>query len=159
MQRRIRQAAGPLADQVNSSLARLNTNLGKKEHTLVIMALKSETRRWYFLTHFMDIIDTAQIHQANEIIASYDGAYQDLLDRRADILENASDDNGTDQLLDINRVAVIKLSIQLRRQLIREVLDAEQRKQFAAKFAPDPEPRPAAAGESPANGSGKPDNR
>lgn len=135
----IRQAAGPLADQVNSSLARLNTNLGKKEHTLVIMAMKSETRRWYFLTHFMGIIDDQQFVRCSDIIDSYADEYQDLLERRARILENARDGQNTRQLLEFNKVAAIKLSIQVRKQMIRTVLSPEQRKQYAAQFAPPPD--------------------
>ncbi len=135
----IRQAAGPLADQVNSSLARLNTNLGKKEHTLVIMAMKSETRRWYFLTHFMGIIDDQQFVQCSDIIDSHADQYQDLLERRARILENARDGQNTGQLLEFNKVAAIKLSIQVRKQMIRTVLTPEQRKQYAAQFSPSPD--------------------
>ena len=87
----IQLAAGPMADSVNSSLARLNTNLGRKEHTLVLMAMKSETRRWYFLTHMVSIIDKQQIQQATTLIDSYGDTWQDLLDRRARILESERD--------------------------------------------------------------------
>ncbi len=140
----IRMAAGPLADQVNSSLARLNSNLAKKEHTLVIMAMKSETRRWYFLNNFTGLVNDEQMLQATAIIDSHAGEYQDLLDRRARILENARDGQGTEQLLEYNKVAAIKLSIQVRKQIIREVLDREQKAQYAARFeSPQPvEPKP-----------------
>lgn len=131
-----------MADHVNSSLARLNTNLGQKEHTLVIMAMKSETRRRYFLMYFVDIINDEQFLQASDIIDSYADQYQDLLDRRARILENARDGQDTEQLLKFNKVAAIKLSIEVRKHLIRDVLDREQKKQYADKFAPPSENEP-----------------
>lgn len=133
-------AAGPMADTVNSSLVRLNTNLGKKEHTLVLMALRSETLRWYFLTHMTDIIDESQLQQATELIDSYEPRFQDLLNRRASILETVRDGDQVAELLDINRVACIKLAMQLRQQILRTVLTADQRAAYAAKFEKKKDP-------------------
>jgi hypothetical protein len=138
----IREAAGPMADSVNSSLARLDTNLGRKEHTLVIMALKSETRRWYFLTHMTSIIDRQQLRDATDIIDSYAPVYQELLDRRTHILETEHDGRRVEQLLNYNKVAAIKLTMEVRRRILREVLTADQRKQYNAQFNPGENPPP-----------------
>lgn len=135
----LRIAAGPMADSVNSSLARLNTNLGRKEHTLVLMAMKSETRRWYFLTHMVSIIDKEQLQQATDLIDSYGDTWQDLLDRRARILEYERDVGRVQQLLDYNKVAALKLTMLVRQRILREIFTPEQRKQYAAKFEKAPE--------------------
>ncbi len=142
----IQLAAGPMAESVNSGLSHLDGHLATKEHTLRIMALNSETRRWYFLSRTVALIDDEQLRQASALIESHDIIYKDLLDRRARILETEHDGDRVRQLLKYNKVAAIMVGVQIRQRLLREVLSPEQRKRYHAQF------------EQPAESKAPPDN-
>ncbi len=145
-QRLIREAAGPNAHLVTDSLATDNKKMFIKENTLFVLSLKSESRRWYFLTYFIGIIDDAQLAEMTRIIDSYNDQYEDLLERRAAILENARDGDKTAQLLRYNQIATFKLSSDIRNRLIHDILTLEQKKLYAAQFE-GPRGIPAPRGE------------
>lgn len=129
----IRIAAGPLADDVRRVLEKKITDEALiKNHTLVRMAIKV-VRDQQNLTPFEGIIDQHQLLQARAIIDSHSEEWQDLLDRRAAILEKCRDQERVQQFLYYNKVAAVGLFTKIHSHIFVQVLTASQKEQMRLK--------------------------
>jgi hypothetical protein len=126
-------AAGLWADKLDERIPTLSTIRGNKSHTLTVAAMNSSPRHAYFITPYYDLIDENQVRQVEEIVDSHDWAYEDLLQRRHQILEQHRDGELVTQLLNYNSAAILAVNFEIRSVIYRTVLTAEQRIEFDAR--------------------------
>ena len=130
-------AAGPWAEKLDPYIPSLSTPKGNKMQTLTVAAIGPKTRHAYFTVTYHNLIDADQVRQVEDIVDSYDRAYEDLMRRRHQILEQNRDGEIVKQLLMYNSAAMLAVNFEIRSVIFRTVLTPEQQAEFNARYPPN----------------------
>lgn len=128
-------AAGPWAEKLDPYIPSLSTPKGNKMQTLTVAAIGPKTRHAYFTVTYNNLIDADQVRQVEDIVDSYDRAYEDLMRRRHQILEQNRNGEIVKQLLMYNSAAMLAVNFEIRSVIFRTVLTPEQQAEFNARYS------------------------
>lgn len=150
-------AAGNWVDQLDPFLESLSQPKADKLQPLRVAALGVHHRRTYFASSYSPLLDANQVAQVEGIVDSHDWAYQDLVQRRHQILERYRDEETVRKLLTYNLAGMLAVNSKIRTDIFRAVLTPAQRTEYQSRFVPKSEQAPPPApGEQPTDKSNVP---
>ena len=100
-----------------------------KVQTLQLVASSNNARTETLYSSIRPYLTPQQQRQCRQLVATYKNDFDRLKNQRSQIMENASDDNGTPQKLLDWRSGVLDLAKEIRQDLRASVLTARQRKE------------------------------
>ena len=103
-----------------------------KDHTLFVQAFDSVTRQTYFLANYPEL-NPEQIERVRDLVDSYENQFSDLLNQRAQIMENARDGDQVELRLKNNNIDTLLLGRQVRRTIFKDIMTKEQKEAHKAK--------------------------
>ncbi|MFK7767469.1 MAG: hypothetical protein AB8B55_09630 [Mariniblastus sp.] len=107
-----------------------------KNHTLLVLAYEPDIRASHMFFHLRNVLSPEQAELARKIAISYEPGFQEIIRKRADILENARDDDPELQTKLLNlKLDIADLTQAIRSQIFQDVLTAEQKKNENQKTA------------------------
>ncbi len=108
-----------------------------KTNTLLILTYQPDIRASSLINTMRPFMAEEQAKQAKQIALTYDWQFQEILRRRAAILENATDDQDIKSMLLKTRVETADLIQAIRGRIMQEILTPEQRLQVQERYQED----------------------
>ncbi len=105
-----------------------------KNKTLFVLSFQPDIRADYLIQTIRAFIDETQAKQAKKIASSYNWRYEELLKKRAAILENATDEMDVKDKLRKIKIETVELGSEIRQRISKEILTREQRQKLAERF-------------------------
>ena len=105
-----------------------------KTNTLLMLTHQSDIRATKMVDTVRPFISEDQARQAKKLASTYNWRFEDILRRRAEILENASDDQDIKGKLLATRVETADLIQEIRARISVEILTPEQRLQVQERY-------------------------
>ena len=105
-----------------------------KTNTLLMLTYQPDIRASSLLNTMRPFMADNQVKEAKQIALTYDWQFQEILRRRADILENATDDQDIKAMLMETRVETADLIQVIRSRIMEEILTPEQRLQVQERY-------------------------
>ena len=105
-----------------------------KTNTLLMLTYQPDIRASSMLNTMRPFMDDAQAKTAKRLALTYDWRFQKILRKRAEILENATDDQNIKAMLLESRVETADLIQEIRGRIMSEILTLEQRQQVQQRY-------------------------
>lgn len=108
-----------------------------KTNTLLILTYQPDIRATKMVDPMRPFISDEQARKGKRLAFTYDWRFQKILRKRAEILENASDDQNIKAMLLATRVETADLIHEVRARISQEILTPEQRLQVKERYQDD----------------------
>jgi hypothetical protein len=105
-----------------------------KTNTLLMLTYQPDIRASKMVASMRPFISDEQAKKGKRLAFSYDWRFQKILRKRAEILENATDDQNIKAMLLATRVETADLIQEIRGRISQEILTPEQRSQVQERY-------------------------